>query len=145
MDGRTTAVCRARDGKIYPLGKGPRPPAHIGCRSLRVPSVKTWKQLGVKEGDLLNERRFIADKRKFSDVPKSERDLLVGRTKAKSYNDWLKTQRRDFVEDVLGKTRAKLYLDGKMPLDKFVDRKGATLTLDELKKRNASFFKDAGL
>jgi hypothetical protein len=31
LDTRTTAVCRAHDGKHYPLGKGPLPPLHYGC------------------------------------------------------------------------------------------------------------------
>ncbi|XWN29746.1 MAG: minor capsid protein [Devosia sp.] len=33
LDGRTSPVCRGRDGKVYPLDKGPRPPAHPSCRS----------------------------------------------------------------------------------------------------------------
>lgn len=33
LDGRTTDVCRARDGNRYPVGEGPRPPAHPGCLS----------------------------------------------------------------------------------------------------------------
>lgn len=33
LDNRTTAVCRGRDGKVYPLEEGPRPPAHWRCRS----------------------------------------------------------------------------------------------------------------
>lgn len=37
LDGRTTAVCRSRSGKIYPPGVGPRPPAHVRCRSIVVP------------------------------------------------------------------------------------------------------------
>ncbi len=37
LDGRTSIVCAGRDGKIYPLDKGPRPPAHINCRSVTVP------------------------------------------------------------------------------------------------------------
>lgn len=36
LDGRTTDICRARDGKQYKPGEGPRPPAHIGCRSTTV-------------------------------------------------------------------------------------------------------------
>lgn len=31
LDSRTSSVCRARDGEIYPVGKGPRPPAHWNC------------------------------------------------------------------------------------------------------------------
>lgn len=37
LDGRTTEICRARDGKRWPVGEGPRPPAHIGCRSTVIP------------------------------------------------------------------------------------------------------------
>ena len=37
LDSRTTLICMGRDGKIYEVGKGPRPPAHIGCRSTVVP------------------------------------------------------------------------------------------------------------
>lgn len=40
LDGRTTAICRARSGKIYPAGSGPRPPAHVRCRSIVVPFFK---------------------------------------------------------------------------------------------------------
>jgi SPP1 gp7 family putative phage head morphogenesis protein len=28
LDSRTSPVCRARDGKVYPMNSGPRPPAH---------------------------------------------------------------------------------------------------------------------
>lgn len=31
LDSRTTAICRARSGSIYPVGVGPRPPAHARC------------------------------------------------------------------------------------------------------------------
>lgn len=40
LDGKTTAICRARSGKIYPAGSGPRPPAHVRCRSIVVPYFK---------------------------------------------------------------------------------------------------------
>src|SRR5690606_7566723 len=37
LDGRTTPQCRALDGKVFPLDKGPRPPLHFGCRSTMIP------------------------------------------------------------------------------------------------------------
>lgn len=37
LDGKTTAICRSRSGKIYPADSGPRPPAHARCRSIVVP------------------------------------------------------------------------------------------------------------
>lgn len=52
LDGRTSQVCRARDGKRYEVGKGPQPPAHPRCRSTRVgidddyppPTKRTYDQ-----------------------------------------------------------------------------------------------------
>jgi uncharacterized protein with gpF-like domain len=33
LDSRTSAICRALDGKEFPYGRGPKPPQHFGCRS----------------------------------------------------------------------------------------------------------------
>jgi len=37
IDSSTTDICYGRNNKIYFYGKGPLPPAHIGCRSITVP------------------------------------------------------------------------------------------------------------
>lgn len=37
LDGKTSDICRERDGKIYELGKEPKLPAHPHCRSCYVP------------------------------------------------------------------------------------------------------------
>jgi hypothetical protein len=50
-----------------------------------------------------------------------------------------------FQEDVLGVTKAKLFRDGKLPLDRFVDRNGNELTLKDLAKKHADAFVAAGL
>ena len=36
LDSRTSAICRALDGKIFTHGKGPLPPQHYNCRSIPV-------------------------------------------------------------------------------------------------------------
>ena len=36
LDGKTTVICRNRDGNIYVYGEGPLPPAHYFCRSKAV-------------------------------------------------------------------------------------------------------------
>lgn len=125
LDNRTSAVCMARDGKIYPPKKGPRPPAHPNCRSTTVPVLKTWAELGVED---------------MPEQPSGSRPAVDAKDKARqvsvatTYNDWLKTQPRWFVEDVLGKSKAKLYLDGKLPLDRFVDASGKEYTLGQLRQ-----------
>lgn len=40
LDSRTTPICQSRDGKVYAVGRGPRPPAHIRCRSTTIGRVK---------------------------------------------------------------------------------------------------------
>lgn len=39
LDSRTTAYCRGQNGKKYPVGSGPRPPAHYNCRSITRPVI----------------------------------------------------------------------------------------------------------
>lgn len=147
LDGRTTAVCRARDGKVYPLGKGPRPPAHINCRSTTVPVLKTWRELGIDAPEFgPGERPAVRATIPASQIPKSKRDELITTVPADlTYNQWLRTQPESFVREVLGPTRAKLYLDGKLPMDRFVDYSGHEYTLAQLRAREAAAFKRAGL
>ncbi|MEE7478438.1 minor capsid protein [Methylobacterium hispanicum] len=111
LDSRTTAVCRGRDGKVFPIDSGPRPPAHIRCRST------------------------------MTAVLKGEPDAPTGET----YGDWLKRQDRDLQDEILGKAKAKLFRDGGLPLDRFVDRAGAEYDLATLRRREAAAFEKAGL
>ena len=125
LDSRTSAICRARDGMIFPVGEGPRPPAHPNCRSTMVPITKSFRELGIDADDIPGLNGKPAQRQ--------------------TYNEWLKTQPREFVEDVLGKKKAKLYLDGKLSLDKFVDRTGAEMTLKELRAKESEAFDKAGI
>ena len=33
LDHRTSDFCKVADGKVFPIDSGPRPPAHLRCRS----------------------------------------------------------------------------------------------------------------
>ena len=46
LDTRTSAICRALDGREFEYGKGPKPPQHFNCRSTTVPVVD-YKRLGL--------------------------------------------------------------------------------------------------
>ena len=116
LDDRTTFICMSRDSLMFPVGKGPQPPAHHGCRSLRVPVVKP--EYSVYGG--------VKGKRASKDGPVSAK---------LTYSGFLRGQSSDFQNDVLGKERAKLFRSGKVTIDKFVDDMGRTLTLDELRLR----------
>lgn len=123
LDGRTTLICMGRDGKTWPVGIGPRPPAHWNCRSSVIPIVKSLRELGLNVKDLKPGTRASMNGQVAADL---------------TYNDWLKKQPVAFQEDVLGVAKAKLFRDGGLSLDRFVDRAGQELTLDQLKQREAS-------
>jgi len=129
LDGSTSAVCRARDGKIYDVDKGPRPPAHFNCRSSTSPVLKSWRELG-----------FDAD-----ELPAGTRASMNGQVPAdQDYDSWLRKQPADFQNEVLGDTKAKLFRAG-LKMDRFVDRKGQELTLDQLRRMDAGIFEKAGV
>jgi SPP1 gp7 family putative phage head morphogenesis protein len=56
-----------------------------------------------------------------------------------SYQAWLKAQPVEVQNDILGAKRAALFRGG-MPIDRFVDNKGRTLTLAQLKAQDAAGF-----
>ncbi|MBB4004470.1 minor capsid protein [Aurantimonas endophytica] len=130
LDGRTSAVCRGRDGQTFSLDSGPRPPAHFGCRSTTVPVTKSWRELGFD----------------IDDLPPGTRASMNGQVPAtETYQSWLKRQPAAFQDDVLGSTRGALFRKGDLPLDRFVDRNGQELTLDQLRMKEAGAFQKAGL
>ncbi len=128
LDGRTSAICRARDGEVYQIGKGPRPPAHTNCRSSTSPIVKSWRELGLK------------------DLPPATRASMDGQVPGDlTYGEWLKRQPAGFQDEVLGDAKGKLFRKGGLTMDRFVDESGHEYTLDELKRREAAAWEAAGL
>lgn len=122
LDSRTTIQCGVRDGGIWTFEGKPvnaiakanayrRPALHYNCRSILVPELKPEYDLNI-DSTRSSEFGQVSDKL--------------------TYSDWLKKQSPAFQDDVLGKARGKLFRDGTLTLDKFVDKKGAVLTLEEL-------------
>ncbi len=165
LDSRTTPVCRSNDGKRFPVGKGPRPPLHFNCRSLRVPVID-GDALGMRPAKAVTEKQLL---REFSQkngfpAPKKRADLphgtktqydqfarsrireLTGRVPGKTtYQEWLTRQSTSFQDDVLGPTRARLFRKGGLTLDRFVNRAGDEIPLSQLAKSHADAFRAAGL
>ncbi|NBX02624.1 MAG: hypothetical protein EBR02_00885 [Alphaproteobacteria bacterium] len=125
LDRRTTVICASLDGQVFDLSTGPMPPRHPNCRSSSTPILKSWQELGIDAKELTESTRASMD----GQVPETL-----------TYQDWLKKQPQDVVEDVLGKTKAKLFNEGELTLDRFVDFKGEVYTLDELRKHEKSAF-----
>ncbi|WP_420013931.1 minor capsid protein [Tateyamaria sp.] len=119
LDGKTTLVCAGRDGKVYEAGKGPRPPAHFNCRSSTSPVLKSWKELGFG----------------IDELPAGTRASMNGQVPAdQDYDGFLRKQGKEFQDGVLGKRKAELFRGG-LKVDRFTDKSGMELTLDQLRNR----------
>lgn len=126
LDGKTCQECGGLDGKLFPVESGRRPPAHISCRCTIIYTLKSWQELGLKDPGPGVRVSMNGDEP--GDI---------------SYGKWLRKQPKAFVADTLGPTRAKLFLDGKLPMDRFTDRRGGELTLAELKERESGAWRKA--
>lgn len=158
LDGRTSPICRPRDGQIYPIDSGPRPPAHPGCRSTMSPildgeriigerpSVTDTRTRKKREIDFKKEAQAEAGD-KWAKMTGSERNAATRKFRKKwteenvgtvpsdiTYNQWLRARPAEFQDEVLGPVRGRLFREG-LSLDKFVDNSGHQYTLEQLKSR----------
>lgn len=132
LDSRTSPMCRVRDGLDYtatvphrpighkvPWGDGPGR-LHFNCRSVSVPVLKSWRELGLD----------------VDDVPPATRASMDGQVPADTtYGQWLARQSAARQDEILGPERAKLLRAGDVTFDKFYDDRGRWLTLDQLRRR----------
>lgn len=161
LDNRTTSTCLGFHAKRWKNDDPSKPvlPLHYNERSV---FLHAGKGIDPLEGD----RPLIGGK--HSKEAREEFELRQSRTNRKvkyrgrkdldvfeveqvsakvTSQEWLKRQPRFFVESTLGKTRAQLFLDGNLPIEKFTDLGGKPLTLAELRKTAAGekAFRKAGL
>lgn len=142
LDRRTTAICRATDGEVFPKGEGLIPPLHRNCRSLRVPVV-AGERLGTRPANAATERelRGLRGPERREAVSK-----MVGQVpETQTYAEFLANQSVQFQNEALGVTKARLYRDGGLTLDRFVDASGNELTLLELYELEQEAFVRAGI
>ncbi len=126
LDGRTTEICMGYDGKVFEVGEGPRPPFHHQCRTRTIPVLKSWKEMGIK----------------LKEAPIGTRASMGGQVSGKlTYGSWLKNQKPEFQNEVLGPVRAKLFRNGKVRIDHFT-KDSRLLTLEELRKREGLSYRD---
>jgi hypothetical protein len=114
LDSHTSFYCMSVDGDRHRIGEGPYPPYHHRCRTVRLP--------------------YIPDE--YAIIKSSERASVQGPVDSRTtYNSWLKKQDKEFQDDILGPDRAELFREGKVSVKDFVDDRGITLTLAELRAR----------
>lgn len=123
LDTRTTPICRSRDGKVYGLEEGPRPPAHPNCRSTTIPVTKSWEELGLQEADL----------------PPATRASMNGQVpRETTYYEWLNRQAPDVQREAVGPTRFRMWKENGVNPERFYRDDGYTYTIDELRQRMGS-------
>lgn len=123
LDSRTSAICRALDGREFEYGKGPMPPQHFNCRSTTV-AVIDYEGLG------------------FEPPREGKRAAQGGMVPAdQSYGQWLAKQPKARKIEALGKSKVAYFdkLSAKYgPKDaiaKLVRDDGSEVTLEQLRKR----------
>ena len=60
----------------------------------------------------------------------------------RDYGAWLRSQPASVQDDILGRTRGKLFREGGLEVDRFTDSKGKVLTLEQLRRRDSGAFED---
>lgn len=149
FDNRTSLGCRSLHLREWPIDDDSyvRLPRHFNCRSQYLLKLK-----GQTTDELLSVKRAATGsgpEYERGDTYKGKKDIGAFEIEQvpadMSFGAWLKMQDREFVIDSLGATRAKLFLDGKLPLDRMSDAYGRELTLAELRAKYAGAFKLAGL
>jgi SPP1 gp7 family putative phage head morphogenesis protein len=119
LDSRTSPICQARDGKVYDVNDGPRPPAHWNCRSTTVPVVKSWRELGVD----------------LDEAPAGTRASMDGQVAAgQNYEGWLRSLSEARQLEILGETKFALFRNG-TPLTAFVADDATPLTIAQIRDR----------
>ena len=130
LDGRTSPMCRIRDGLKYttdhkpighkvPWGDGPGR-LHFNCRSVSVPVLKSWKDLGIDADDLPEGTRASMDGQVPADM---------------TFAQWFAKQSSARQDEIVGRSRGLLFRQGRLSFDRFYDDKGRYLTLDQLRER----------
>tara|TARA_R100001143_G_scaffold62940_1_gene67667 strand:+ start:2386 stop:3240 length:855 start_codon:yes stop_codon:yes gene_type:complete len=117
LDDRTCPICGSLDGQVFDIKEGPRPPAHIRCRCTIVYITKSFRELGLDRDELPLSTRASMD----GQVPQSL-----------TYPKWLKQQSARVQDEALGPTRGRLFRQGKVTIDRFVDDQRQVISVKEL-------------
>lgn len=129
LDNRTSEVCQGLSGRVFEVGAGPVPPAHINCRSdiVAVPP---------KEFEFLEKGATQSSQFGYVDAKET-------------YFSWLKQQPAAFQDKALGPVRGKLLRSGGLSAKRFselrLDRNFQPLTLAQMQALEPLAFDKAGI
>lgn len=142
LDGRICKTCADRDGVVYRADKPhPMPPAHPNCRCFLAPKLAddaVGKRPYVRAEKVKGEFRSIG---RMTKKQRREAGLEVGQVSASTrFPTWFANQDAAFQREWLGPKRYELYRKGGYSLDRFVDPRGAELTIDQLRQKDRETF-----
>ena len=107
LDLRTSQICAGLDGRTWPVGSGPRPPAHVNCRSSVVPVLVPAEAVPGFDP---------------SKIPPATRASMNGEVaESVTFGKWLRQQPAATQDMVLGPGKGALFRRGRVPIEKFVD------------------------
>lgn len=139
LDSRTTITCAALDGSVFLLDEGPRPPAHFNCRS-RV-SILTRSAEDILAGRAGKPTRDdLAEavaRRQGQSRASIDYNRMTGSpvSAGETYGTWLRRQPAAVQDDVLGKTRGRMFRSGQVQIEQFVGSDYQPLPLRDLERR----------
>lgn len=134
LDIHTSVTCRDLDQNEYYYdeeGEKPKPPFHPRCRTVDVPITKGEERV---IGTRSSKGATLNDKGDLVSDPKQVSGSL-------QYYEFLKRQPAAYQDQVLGKTRGKIFRNSGITVDKFkslmTDRMNQPLTLAEMAQKDA--------
>ncbi|GGD64666.1 hypothetical protein GRI62_11840 [Erythrobacter arachoides] len=119
LDSKTTPICAALDKRIFPIGQGPTPARHINCRST-ITAVTDLDAYGIDPDQLERDGEAKITKRPQDDDP--------------TFEKWMADRGEAVQNQILGKTRAQLWRDGKYSLRDFIRNNREVIPLSELRR-----------
>ncbi len=111
---------------VYPVGEGPRPPAHVNCRCTTSPVTRSFRSLGID----------------LDEPPPGLRASMGGQVpRDMTWDQWLRRQSTEIQNEALGPKRAVEYRAGRFKATEFTNRRGRKLTIPELRKLEPEAFR----
>lgn len=155
LDGRTTIICIALDGKKWrlpdfaPIGHNkafPGPIAHIQCRSTQTAVTYSWEELSgkkIKELDGQTLQAAIESKMEEAGEPperiaaalNNARASMDGYTRASNtFEKWAEDKTPEFVSSVVGPARYELWNSGHITFNDLTNQDNRPLTVAQLEQ-----------
>ena len=131
--GRGTCLCcAALDGRVFKLGQGPPCPLHGRCRCVRLPRLKSWRDLGMSFDEMQDFTRPYTVRPDENIDEGGRRAILEVGFHQGSYGTWLAGRDEAVQREIMGPERFALYASGRVRFEDFVDAAGRLIPLEAL-------------